>query len=356
LKVLGSASWGGSPYLLIFASAFFYRFSRNLRVTNKGVVAVIYLAVMVGIVNSVLLRVGFLSSVDELSEMNQVRLSWTKPLATALFPLALVINWKQKWVPWFIWLVAFGLLGLSGFRSRLISQLVLTAAFFYFRSTNRRSYIIKAVLVGCCLWLAVIVVSPVLPPGLQRAVSFVPGVKISLAQSMNAQSSTEWRFEIWKECLNQVPEYALIGRGIAFNVWETITKLGAFDVQQRSQWFMFLTHTYHSGPLTLLVDYGVPGLLVMLMIHFVFVRKCFRAGNIISGENDYVYRFACFFAAMVLEQIFAYWALFGKTESLCVTIFSMGVLHIALQSAIENKTVSDAASKGALSCTEPAPA
>jgi hypothetical protein len=310
-------------------------------VTNKAIVIVICVAVVVGFINSALLRVGFISSIDELAEVGQVRLSWTKPIATALLPLALVIKWRRNWIPLCIWVVAFGLLGLSGFRSRLLSQLVLTAAFYYFLSPNRRAYIIKAILAGCCLWLAVIMVAPALPLGLQRAVSFVPGVSVSAVQALNAEHSTEWRFVIWKECLDHVPEYWLIGRGIAFNVWETVTELGAYDIQQKSQWFMFLTHSYHSGPITLLIDFGVPGLVVMLMIHFAFTRKCFRAGAVVSGENDHVSRFACFFMALVLQQIFAFWALFGKTESLCITIFSMGVMHIALQSAVEISATTD---------------
>lgn len=335
LKFLGSSTWGGSAYLLVFASALFYRFCRSLRLSGRGIVIVICAAVLIGAVNSIMQRAGFMIATEELTETGRVRLMWTTPFATALFPFALVIKWKKKWVMLCIWLAAFGLLGLSGFRSRLISQIVLVGAFFYFLSSNRRSYIVKALLAGSLFWIILLFVAPLLPEGLQRAVSFVPGIDVADIMARNAQSSTEWRFTIWTECLRQAPKYFLIGRGIAFNVWETVHNLGASDVQRQSQWFMFLTHSYHSGPMTLLVDYGIPGLIVMLMIHIAFIRKCFKIGKDIVFGNTHLSRFTCFFIALVVQQIFSFWFLFGRTDDLCSTIFSMGVVYIAHKSLIE---------------------
>ncbi|MFA5688378.1 MAG: O-antigen ligase family protein [Kiritimatiellales bacterium] len=339
LKFLGSAVWGGSPYILVFAATFFYLFSRRLRVTRSGILWTVFLSVLLGGVNTLFQRRGFFVAMETMNEFSQVRLSWAMPLATSLLPLALVIHWKRIWLPALLALASLMAAAATGFRGRIVSTVFLCFVFFYFYAGNRKQYVVKALFTGLLLWGAILAAAPFLPLGMQRAVSFVPGVTVNLAQASVAQGSTEWRFEIWKYCLQQFPEYWLIGRGIAFNVWTTISELGALDVQLQNQWFMFLTHSYHSGPLTLLIDYGLPGLLVMLTVHIFFIVKCFRMGKNLSAASTVLERFTLYFIALVLTQIFAYWVLFGKTEYLAVIIFDMGVVHIAYQSVLEERDI-----------------
>jgi len=337
LKFMGASTWGGSPYILIMMAIFFYLFSRRLRIDGKGIKRTLWLVVLMGVVNTLMQRLGFLAETDQMSEVLQARLSWTKPAATTLLLLALVVKWKKSWITALFWVAAMGVTGLAGFRSRLVVGLMLTAAFFYFRATNRKAYVVKAALAGCLVWMMVVASSPMLPLGLQRAVSFIPGVNVSLRQAANAESSTEWRYEIWRFCMEEAPNYWLVGRGITFDVRDAAVELGIADVQGQTQWFMFFTHSYHSGPLTLLIDYGLPGLLFMLAIHILFIGKCLRMGRAFAGGDSLVSRFALFMLASILSGIISYWLLFGKTESLAILIFQMGVLHIAYHSTLELK-------------------
>ncbi|MDF7825425.1 O-antigen ligase family protein [Pontiellaceae bacterium B12227] len=345
LKILGGTTWGGSPYILCFAAVFFYIFSRRLRLGNMGVKRLVFIALAGGIINSLMLRSGFVEASETMSEAGKVRLSWTTPIASAAIPLALIIKWKRSWIMAGLWLLTFGFIGLSGFRSRLVSFIVLSGGFFFFYTASRRAFVMKAILLVCMFWIGIIAVSSSLPLGLQRAVSFVPGAKIDFLQARSAESSSEWRLEIWKECLGRAPEYLLVGRGIAFDVMDTVSELGTNDVQMQSQWFMFLVHNYHSGPLTLLIDYGLPGLLSMLFIHIFFIGKCFRYGKTFVSASTPLERFALYYTALVLQQIFAFWIIFGKTDDLSFIIFNMGVLYIAHQSILDlqkkNETYAD---------------
>ena len=56
--------------------------------------------------------------------------------------------------------------------------------------------------------------------------------------------------------------YLWIGRGSTFNVFDTVDNLSQSDIMLYTPWFAFQTHAYHSGPLTLLIDYGLPGFLI----------------------------------------------------------------------------------------------
>ena len=339
LKILGSATWGGSPYLLMFLATFFFLFSRRIRISNLAVRWVVYLSAVLGVANALFQRVGFTASVGQMEQLLSVRLHWTMPIATGFLPLALVINWRRFGFPFLLIMIAFLATAATGFRGRTLSLILFLGTYFYFQATNRKAYIGKALVGALLIWLALIVTTSILPLGMQRALSFVPGVGADFAQAKTAAGSTEWRFEIWKYCLEQLPDYWLLGRGIAFNVWETVGALGVNDVQQSTQWFMFLTHSYHSGPLTLLIDYGLPGMLIMLTIHIYFTVQCFKIGDKLSGGKTPLERFTQYFVVLVLTQIFAYWMMYGKTENLAVIIFNMGLIHIAYQSVLDERAL-----------------
>ena len=55
-----------------------------------------------------------------------------------------------------------------------------------------------------------------LPLNVQRTLSVLP-VPIDPVARMSAQTSSQWRIEMWKHLLPQVPQYLLLGKGYAFN-------------------------------------------------------------------------------------------------------------------------------------------
>ena len=85
---------------------------------------------------------------------------------------------------------------------------------------------------------------------------------------MSADTSTEWRLAIWQALLPQVPKYLLLGKGYSFSA-QTFNEsmgLGAtfknnIDAADNP---LALSSDFHSGPLSLVIPFGIWGVLVWL--------------------------------------------------------------------------------------------
>ena len=116
----------------------------------------------------------------------------------------------------FTWTALLATIGLTGFRSRMVELIMVTVLFGFIGSRARIQYSMKCFIAGALLWISAILVSPYVPAGLQRAVSFLPGTKIAEFAGKDALESVEWRVEIWKYCWERFPDYFWIGRGSTF--------------------------------------------------------------------------------------------------------------------------------------------
>ena len=118
---------------------------------------------------------------------------WLTPFVYAIFPVVLAIRWKLKLFGVLIWIALLGAIGLTGYRSRLVELIMVTVLFGFIGSRSRIKYSIKSVFIGAILWISAIIVSPYVPAGLQRAVSFLPGTKVEEYAGKDALESVEWR-------------------------------------------------------------------------------------------------------------------------------------------------------------------
>jgi hypothetical protein len=74
--------------------------------------------------------------------------------------------------------------------------------------------------------------------------------------ALDAKGSLDWRFEVWRYAVKQVPQYLLIGRGFVTNVLAVAWLQRAF---YDSPDFAYLMGNYHSGPLSMFLTFGLPG-------------------------------------------------------------------------------------------------
>ena len=271
-------------------------------------------------------------AIGQVSEINQARLNWLQPIAYAAFPLVFAIKWK-KWVSPIVWLICIGLIALTGFRSKLIGFVAITVIYGLFRSQSRIKYCVLMAVTGLLAWGAIILVVQQLPLGIQRAVSFVPGVKVSHEASFNAEGSVDWRVEIWKYCLEQAPQYLVLGRGSTFNAQETASGLGSHDIATFSPWFAFETRSYHSGPLTLLVDYGLAGLIVGIWLTFVIVRRFLKAANWLGKNDTFESRYTLYFISQLIWMWPAFFLVYGDAPGLSKLIANTAAAIVLITSA-----------------------
>ena len=114
----------------------------------------------------------------------------------------------------FLSAILLGLLG--GFRGTLVTFLLTFAILFYLEGLMRSRLLPVLFILFLFVTAVVLPFSDRLPLNIQRTLSVLP-VPIDPVARISAQASSQWRLEMWKNLLPQVPQYLILGKGYAFN-------------------------------------------------------------------------------------------------------------------------------------------
>jgi hypothetical protein len=165
----------------------------------------------------------------------------------------------------FVLLLLLTLLG--GFRSGLF---VFGAAFilmFFMEGLHRTQLLVVFGLVGIMACVAIVPFASKLPFTFQRALAFLP-LDLSSEAVESAEASTDWRIAMWTALLPQIPPHLLLGKGFAFSQEEydqmmtgsaMAAAAGRFDESENS---LALSSDYHNGMLSIILPFGIWGVLV----------------------------------------------------------------------------------------------
>lgn len=327
LRLLGSETWGGTPYLILLTSIGFYCLGANtIRINEKQIKYIVYGGVICGLLGAGFLFAGPRTIYTEYQMSSGVaRLSWLWPFILALFPLVFIIN--KRLIRVLIFLLCLSLVLLTGFRSRFVMLLMIALGYGFFKSQTKIFYLMKILFIGIFLWILIIFISPSLPPTMQRAVSFVPFTQIDYRVIMNAAHSVDWRVEIWDFALQDLSRYWLVGRGVAFNVLEAIQSLG-LAVGSGDSFQAYHTHTYHSGPITLLIDFGIPGLLIFLGFTIFLIKIIYRIATDVAKESTLASKYILYLSVSFFFQAVSFWLIFGDVGWLSELIMMAATIFI----------------------------
>ncbi len=282
LRSTGGSLWGGTLYIHIAVAALFYLLSNHVTLSERQWKTVVILFFSMAIFpimaewvfllskGAITLLYYFIKPEGSSARRNVAIIAGsgegilrfqTSQYVTMFFVLSLALfPYKGRYrVPIAIsFIVACLFAGLSGHRTTAIYILLFVPTVIFFRSRKIPVRLLLAYGIGLgILVILLAIVGPSLPLAAQRAVSWVPFANISVAAQRSAESTTVWRLELWKQLLEIVPEHFFIGRGLAFNpahLW-----MIDFSRQRGIDWAI-ISHNYHSGPLSLLIDFGIVGL------------------------------------------------------------------------------------------------
>jgi hypothetical protein len=291
-------------------------------------------AFVCGVAGAIITRIGWQSALVDATEIDRGRITWLEPMIASLFPLVFAIKWKRSLAVLF-WLALLAAIGVSGFRSRLVGFLVVTWVYCFFHAKSKIRFFLASGLIGSVLWVGIIFASPHFSIGMQRSVSFIPGVNIQQRVTQNAKGSVEWRLEIWRYCLEQVPEYLIVGRGSAFDLSETLSQIGQEERTRLTPWLAFLTRNYHSGPLALLLDYGLLGFIAAVWLTIlVFKRLRSYSYLLVRMPNTFESRYILFLCASLIWEWSAFYLVYGSVRSFSENITSYALVIVLMSSLI----------------------
>jgi hypothetical protein len=292
-RALGSANYGGKRYLLLLGAilGYFALTSRTVRPEQRLIMAsVFFLSSLTAAVSDIAYAAGpsfyflfYLVSSDlaltqALSQDTLVRFSgmtWGSLAICYFLVLRYGITGLTDWMkPWrmilFGTLVGLSLLG--GFRSALVILGLILIAQFFLEGVHRTKAWVGVVVPAILAFCVLILVVDKLPLSVQRSLSFLP-INVDQTAKSDALGTLDWRFEIWKVMVPQIPQYLIVGKGFSFSgsdLW--LTQEGI----KRGHYRMFedtvVSGNYHSGPLTIIISFGIFGMLGFLWFCWAALR------------------------------------------------------------------------------------
>jgi hypothetical protein len=304
LRALGGEVYGGKRYLLLLLSIMSYFALTAYRIPRERAGLYVALFFLGGVTNLIgdlfpvliswMPYLFWLFPVFSTETGNIVlgstRLSGLTGAGAALFCLmmarygiqGLLLSGKPLRLIAFI---AFGCAGLlGGFRSTLLFMLVCFGIQFFLEGLHRTKLLPVMVLAGVLMAALAVPFTSKLPFTIQRALAVFP-VPIDAVARLDAQTSSEWRLRMWKAVLPQVPQYLLLGKGLALTRADfDSTNERAFETQAISgdQIGAALAGDYHNGPLSVVIPFGIWGAIAFvwfLLAGFRILLNNYRHGD-----------------------------------------------------------------------------
>jgi O-Antigen ligase len=226
----------------------------------------------------------------------------------------------------------------GGFRSQLMMVALTFILLFWmeglYRSRLLPLFVLSFVLAGTL----VVGFSNRLPYSMQRSLSFLP-LKLNPEVVREAQASTDWRLQIWQRVIPTIPQYLLLGKGLGIDP----TELAAANISQSFKMAGVSTGEgseiagdYHSGPLSLIIPFGIWGVIGFLWFLWASLRVLYRNYKFGSPEYTIANRFLLAYFVM---RVLTYFFVFGSLYSDLITFTGLIGLSISMNGGVARKPV-----------------
>ena len=169
---------------------------------------------------------------------------------------------------------------LGGYRSVVI---VIGLGFifqFWYEGLMRTKFLPIVLLTGLVVGSFGIAFVDKLPLSVQRSISFLPLAVDSQAKH-DASSTLDWRIQIWRIVIKEVPDHLILGKGYAYSgadyqLTQEAVRRGIYQAYEDT----LISGNYHNGILTLLVPFGLFGT-------FAFFWFCWAAFKALKSNYRY---------------------------------------------------------------------
>ena len=359
LRVFGSESWGGMAYIQLFITAGLLLVSDSVTLTTRQwrytIVAMLFMSALPGLAQMVFQFSGgriyyqynfigaavptLLGTLQESQrEGGVVRYSMLGMFAQNLFAMGIVLfPFRRGYRVAVVFLVAMSIVMsmFSGFRSSLLSTVGVLV--FYILLQSKRP-IRGLVIMGAVCLLLLMILMPFarhLPMAMQRTLSFLPFVDVSMEARMDGFGSTLWRIEIWKQAWKQIPDYLLIGKGLAISPADisAMTEMRLDSVTRA-----LMSHIYHNGPLGLLLDLGVIGLIVGSAFLIISSLEFWQRLSM-PFEDALLRRAYCFYTAYYLYHAVNFFLIFGDVRESFTMMFMCSTILWGISRSAEQEVM-----------------
>jgi len=222
-------------------------------------------------------------------------------LICARFGLQGVLDIRKLWpLPAVLLLAATTLFG--GFRSMFIEVALFFLVLFYLEGLARSRYLLVAVLTGLLTLAMLVPFADKLPMSVQRSLAVLPVLKIDPEATRNAQDTTEWRLEMWRNVVPTIPQYLILGKGLGMDPHDLAMLQSGLNTGTDTSYGSMIAGDYHNGPLSVIIPFGIPGaigFIWFLVAEYRVLQQNFRHGDPSLRRINGVL-FACFIVKTIM--------------------------------------------------------
>ncbi len=219
----------------------------------------------------------------------------------------------------------------SGYRGNFVLIVLVFMAVFYFEGLLR-SHFALILLAGIIIvgGLAIPLANR-LPMPIQRAISVLP-VSVSMEARLEAERSTQWRLDMWKAVVPEIPRYFWLGKGIGINSTELDMAQDMGNRGPQGEFEIVLqTGAYHNGALTVLIPFGIWGFIGWMWFIAASMRALYL--NHKNGDPD-LKTINTLLLSLFCAKILFYFVIFGEFRVDFPTMVGIIGLSLALNGGI----------------------
>jgi hypothetical protein len=359
IQALGGAAHGGRVYVYLLGAivGYFALTAGQIPIAKSGrMTGLFFLSGTTGVLGNLvyLLGPGFyflyylvpsggvnMQAASDYGLTDIDRISGLAPVCTmglcfllAHYGIRGLFNWAKPWR--FVFLcVTIGASFFAGFRSTVIMLILVFSFQFYFEGLLRTR--LFPVLAGLAIigFVTISLFANKMPLAVQRAISFLP-VNVNSDVRADAMGSIDWRLQMWSLVWKDVPRYLIIGKGYSIDPTEMYLTTEAIrngilnDYEEP-----LLAGDYHSGPLSVLVPFGIIGSVVFLWVlvaGFRVLHWNYRYGDARLRLINSV------LLSYYLASVVSFFVVFGALNSALYGFVGTVGLSVSLNGGVRRKT------------------
>jgi O-antigen ligase len=360
VAALGSSSYGGKKYFYVLAAivGYFALIAQPIPVERaKRYATIFFLSGLTAIFSNLVYYGGpgffflyrffpaefaFGQAMSDLGMQGHevIRITGLHFAGLAMFCALLIqgslrdfFDWRQPWK--FLLFVGTAFVSLlSGFRSLVVIFGLIFVALFCLQRLYRTSLLPKLLLAGVLGFALLLPFVSKLPFSVQRALSVLP-IEVSAAARADAEGSSEWRLQMWRVLVQQIPQYFFLGKGYGIDPTELyLTEQKILQGLAGSNEEAMIAGDYHSGPLSLIIPFGIFGVIGFVWFIIAGLHALYR--NYRYGDPSLQYINSFLLAYFLAKTIF-YFAVFGSLHSDLFMFVGLVGLSISLNRGIKQE-------------------
>ncbi len=180
--------------------------------------------------------------------------------------------------PWrglcFLFFLVVSLLG--GFRSVLLLIALTFWAQFFLEGLHRTRFLPVVVGIGLAVFLVSLPFIDQMPLSVQRTLSVLP-VEVDPIAEADARESTEWRVDMWQRLTPMISRYFWYGKGFSIDPIDLyFAEQGVLRGVVQSFEPALVVGNYHNGGLSVLIGFGIFGLISFILVLVASLRILYR--------------------------------------------------------------------------------